>query len=60
MTYRVFYPLITRDSCADFASKTEAEAFATAKRNAIIASPMLPSEAWHRVEIVEINQESNQ
>jgi hypothetical protein len=50
--WRVYYPLITRDTFADFDTHAEAVKFAGEMRNR--NSPYLSIHAWRRVSIVEI------
>jgi hypothetical protein len=52
MTYRVYYPLISRDGHRDFDTREAAEQFAGEMRNR--ASPYLTIHSWRRVEIVEL------
>jgi hypothetical protein len=51
-TYRVTYPLISRDATRDFDSRAEAEAFATERRN--LNSTYQTIHAWRRVQVEEI------
>src|SRR5215213_5138414 len=54
-TYRVHYPLITRDAHRDFTSKEEANRFFYAMRNR--TSPHLTMNSWRHVRMVAIYDE---
>jgi len=52
MTYRVHYPLVTRDTYRDFATEAEAQTFANERRQ---PHPYQTIHAWRavRVEVIE-------